>query len=184
MGKVALTPFPRALVVDTSFLRTVGDPGSAAYRTFMGYVETAGIELFLGPRVVEELEEQRGYVSIDWIEEARSTERVSIVDFVQMGVRVHDGPRAGEVMDRVHQRLAAFEGINPDELRKTDSELAALAVMLLGSTPTIRSVSSWTTRTPNERSWTCSATRTTRGESGSSTSGTVSSTWRLSDARR
>lgn len=38
-------------------------------------------------------------------------------------------------MDRVHERLAEFEQTPPDELRKTDSELPAAAVMLLGSTP-------------------------------------------------
>ena len=37
-------------------------------------------------------------------------------------------------MDRVHERLAAFEQTDPDELRKTDSELPAVGVMLLGST--------------------------------------------------
>lgn len=37
-------------------------------------------------------------------------------------------------MDRVHERLAKFEQTDPDELRKTDSELPAAAVMLLGST--------------------------------------------------
>lgn len=38
-------------------------------------------------------------------------------------------------MDRVHQRLAKFEQTPPDELRKTDAELAAGTVMLLGSIP-------------------------------------------------
>ena len=37
-------------------------------------------------------------------------------------------------MDLVHERLAAFEQTDPDELRKTDSELPAVGVMLLGST--------------------------------------------------
>ena len=37
-------------------------------------------------------------------------------------------------MDRVHERLAKFEQTDPDKLRKTDSELPAAAVMLLGST--------------------------------------------------
>jgi len=36
-------------------------------------------------------------------------------------------------MDRVHERLATFEQTDPDVLRKTDSELPAVAVMLLGS---------------------------------------------------
>ncbi|MFD1643988.1 hypothetical protein ACFSBW_19295 [Halohasta litorea] len=38
-------------------------------------------------------------------------------------------------MDQVHERLATFEQTDPDVLRKTDSELPAVAVMLLGSTP-------------------------------------------------
>jgi hypothetical protein len=135
MSNGSLTPFPSALVLDTSFLRTVGGTGSAAYQTFSGYVETEETELFLGERVVNELDEQRGYLSIDWIDRARTTDWVTVVAPVQPGVRVHDGPRAGEVMDRVHQRLAKFEQTPPDELRKTDAELAAVAVMLLGSTP-------------------------------------------------
>jgi hypothetical protein len=135
MSNGDLTPFPSALVLDTSFLRTVGGTGSAAYQTFSEYVETEGIELFLGERIIEELTEQRGYISIDWIDKARTTDWVTIVDPVQPGVRVHDGPRAGVIMDRVHQRLATVEQIAPDELRKTDTELAAVAVMLLGSTP-------------------------------------------------
>jgi hypothetical protein len=37
-------------------------------------------------------------------------------------------------MDRVHQRSAEFEQTNPDEIRKTDTELAAVAVVVFGST--------------------------------------------------
>lgn len=135
MSNGLLTPFPTALVLDTSFLRTIGGTESVPYQTFRRHVETEEIELFLGECVVDELDEQRGYISIDWIDKARMTEWVMIVGPVQPGVRVHDGPRAGEVMDRVHQRLARFEQTPPDELRKTDAELAAVAVMLLGSTP-------------------------------------------------
>lgn len=135
MSNENLTPFPSALVLDTSFLRTVGGTGNASYQTFSKYVENEGIKLCLGQRVVDELDEQRGYISIDWIDRARTTTGVTIVAPVQPGVRVHDGPRAGEVMDRVQQRLATFEQTPPDELRKTDAELAAVAVMLLGSTP-------------------------------------------------
>ena len=135
MSHVDLTPFPSAIVLDTSFLRTIGGTESDAYQTFVEYVETESTELFLGQRVVEELTEQRDYMSIDWIDKARMTDGVTIVDPVQPGVRVHGGPRAGELMDRVHERLARFEQVPPDELRKTDSELAAVAVMLLGSTP-------------------------------------------------
>ena len=128
------SPFPTALVLDTSFLRTIGGTGSDSYQTFIQYVQTEDRELYLSNGVVEELTEQRGYISIDWVDRADTTEWITLVGDVQPGVRVHDGPRAGELMDRVHERLAAFEQIDPDELRKTDSELPAVGVMLLGST--------------------------------------------------
>ena len=129
------SPFPTALVLDTSFLRTIGGTESDAYQTFIQYVQAEDRELYLSEGVVEELTEQRGYISIDWVDRAETTDWISLVGDVQPGVRVHDGPRAGEVMDRVHERLAAFEQTDPDELRKTDSELPAVAVILLGSTP-------------------------------------------------
>ena len=128
------SPFPTGLVLDTSFLRTVGGPGRDPYQTFVEYVRTNNRELYLSRGVVEELTEQRGYIGVDWVDRADTTEWITLVGDVQPGVRVHDGPRAGEVMDRVHERLAAFEQTDPDELRKTDSELPAVGVMLLGST--------------------------------------------------
>jgi len=134
LGEPHPSPFPTALVLDTSFLRTIGGTGSDAYETFVQYVQTENRELFLSRGVVEELTEQRGYVSVDWVDRADTTEWITLVGELQPGVRVHDGPRAGEVMDRVHERLAEFERTDPDELRKTDSELPAVGVMLLGST--------------------------------------------------
>ena len=134
MSEAHPSPFPTALILDTSFLRTIGGTGATAYQTFIQYVKTADVDLYLTPGVVEELEEQRGYISIDWVDRADTTARITLIDTVQPGVRVHDGPRAGEIMDRVHERLARFEQTDPDTLRKTDSELPAVAVMLLGST--------------------------------------------------
>ena len=134
MSEGHLSPFPPALVLDTSFLRTLGGTDSGPYQTFMQYVKTEGIELYLSRGVVEELTEQQGYISVDWVDRADTTDWITLAGEVQPGVRVHDGPRAGEVMDRVHERLAEFEQMDPDELRKTDSELPAVAVMLLGST--------------------------------------------------
>lgn len=134
MSEAHPSPFPTALVLDTSFLRTLGGTDSDPYRTFMQYVKTQGIELYLSRGVVEELTEQQGYISVDWVDRADTTDWITLAGEVQPGVRVHDGPRAGEVMDRVHERLAEFEQMDPDELRKTDSELPAVAVVLLGST--------------------------------------------------
>ena len=129
------SPFPTALVCDTSFLRTIGGTDSDTYRTFVEYVRTTDRELYLSQGVVEELTEQRGYMSIDWVDRAATTEWITTAEAVQPGVRVHDGPRAGEIMDRVHERLATFEQRDPDVLRTTDAELPAVAVMVLGSTP-------------------------------------------------
>jgi len=128
------SPFPTGLIPDTSFLRTLGGTDSTTYRTFIQYVQNDARELYLTPGVLEELSEQRGYISIDWVDRADATEWVATVKNLQPGVRVHDGPRAGEVLDRVQERLARFERTNPDELRTTDAELPAVAVMLLGST--------------------------------------------------
>lgn len=134
MGEEHPSPFPPALMLDTSFLRTIGGTDSEAYQTFVQYIKAEGVHLYLTSGVVEELTEQRGYISIDWVDRADTTEWITLVDAVQPGVRVHDGPRAGEILDRVHERLAEFEQTEPDKLRKTDSELPAAAVMLLGST--------------------------------------------------
>jgi hypothetical protein len=128
------SPFPTALVLDTSFLRTIGGTGSDPYQTFIEYVRTKDRELYLSRGVTDELTEQSGYIGVDWVDRADTTEWITLVGDVQPGVRVHDGPRAGEMMGRVHERLAAFEQTDPDELRKTDSELPAVGVMLLGST--------------------------------------------------
>jgi len=128
------SPFPTALLLDTSFLRTIGGTDSDTYQMFIQYVKAADVQLYLTPDVVEEVSEQQGYISIDWIGRADTAEWITLLDAVQPGVRVHDGPRAGEVMDRIHERLAEFEQTDPDELRKTDAELPAAAVMLLGST--------------------------------------------------
>ena len=128
------SPFPTALVLDTSFLQTIGGTGSDSYQTFSQYVRAEDRELYLSSGVVEELTEQRGYISVDCVDRADTTEWITLVGDVQPGARVHDGPRAGEVMDRVQERLAAFERTDPTELRKTDSELPAIGVMLLSST--------------------------------------------------
>lgn len=114
MSEAHPSPFPTALVLDTSFLRTIGGTGSDPYQTFIHYVHNEERDLYLSGRVVEELTEQHGYMSIDWVDRADTTEWLTIVENLQPGVRVHDGPRAGEVMDRVHERLATFEQTDPD----------------------------------------------------------------------
>ena len=69
------SPFPTALVLDTGFLRTIGGTGSDLYKTFSQYVQNEGRELYLSGGVVEELTEQQGYISIDWVDRADTVNR-------------------------------------------------------------------------------------------------------------
>jgi hypothetical protein len=128
-----LTPFPSALLLDTSFLRTLGGTRTWKYQTFIDYVKQHDVQLFLTPRVVSELSEQQAYMSIDWVDKAQTTDWIERTGEFQPGVRVHDGPRAGELFDRAHAKIAEREQVDPDKLRKTDASLPAVAVMLLGS---------------------------------------------------
>ncbi|WP_206335506.1 hypothetical protein [Natronolimnobius sp. AArcel1] len=72
-------------------------------------------------------------MSIDWVDKAQTAEWIEMTRELQPGVRIHDGPRAGEIFDRTHANIAEREQKNPDELRKTDASLPAISVMLLGS---------------------------------------------------
>lgn len=128
-------PLPPALVLDTSFLRTLGGPNRDRYQSFTSHVQTADLQLFLTEKVVTELNEQSGYIGGDWLGLSETTDWVEQLGPVQPGVHVHDGPRAGEVMDWAHRRLASVEQEDPDDLRRTDAALAGAAVMILGSRP-------------------------------------------------
>ncbi len=133
MSEVDLTPFPSVLVLDTSFLRTLGGTRTEKYQTFIEYVKQENTTLLLTRRVITELNEQRAYMSIDWVDKAQTAEWIETTGELQPGVRIHDGPRAGEIFDRTHTKIAEREQKNPDELRKTDASLPAISVMLLGS---------------------------------------------------
>jgi hypothetical protein len=90
------SPFPRALILDTSFLRTIGGTDSDAYNSFITYARDQNCDLYLTNGVAKELTEQRGYISIDWLDRANTTEWITLIDDVQSGVRVHDGPVRGK----------------------------------------------------------------------------------------
>ncbi|WP_256030802.1 hypothetical protein [Natronomonas aquatica] len=96
-------------------------------------MEQNDVRLFLTPRVIDELSEQQAYMSIDWVDKAETTDWIKQTGEFQPGVRVHDGPRAGEIFDSTHAKIADREQVDPDKLRKTDASLPAVAVMLLGS---------------------------------------------------
>lgn len=58
---------------------------------------------------------------------------INLSEHVEPGARLYDGPHASHIIDRVHKRIADLEQENPDEMRKTDAEVAGLAVVLLAS---------------------------------------------------
>jgi hypothetical protein len=128
-------PLPANLVVDTSFLRTLGGPSRDRYHAVTDFVRTTDRTLLLTPDVVEELTEQAGYVGGDWLGLSDATDWIERLGPIQHGVRVHDGPRAGEVIDGAHERLASLEREDPNQLRSTDAGLVGAAVMVLGSRP-------------------------------------------------
>jgi hypothetical protein len=131
----AVGPLPEALILDTSFLRTLGPPARDRYQAFTTHVRATDLTLYMTEGVVDEVIEQAGYIGGDWLGLADSTDWVEQLGPIQPGVRVHDGPRAGEVIDWAHERLASLEQEHPDELRPTDAALAGAAVMILGSKP-------------------------------------------------
>ncbi|SFS78393.1 hypothetical protein SAMN04488556_2801 [Halostagnicola kamekurae] len=133
MSRDDLTPFPSALILDTSFLRTLGGTRTEKYQTFIEYVKREEVRLFLTRRVITELDEQQAYMSIDWVDKAQTAEWIERTGELQPGIRIHDGPRAGEIFDRAHRKIAEREQEEPDELRKTDASLPAISVMILGS---------------------------------------------------
>jgi hypothetical protein len=90
MSEGDLTPFPSALLLDTSFLRTLGGTRTWKYRTVIDYVEQNDVRLFLTPRVIDELSEQQAYMSIDWVDKAETTDWIEQTGEFQPGVRVHD----------------------------------------------------------------------------------------------
>ena len=73
------SPFSTALVLDTSFLRTIGGTESNPYQTFIQYIRAKDRELYLSRDVVEELTEQRGYIGVDWVDRANTTEWITLV---------------------------------------------------------------------------------------------------------
>jgi hypothetical protein len=77
------SPFPTALVLDTSFLRTIGGTDSSAYQTFTNYVQAEERDLYLTSSVGEGLTEQRGYISVDWMDQADTTKWIAIIQRLQ-----------------------------------------------------------------------------------------------------
>ncbi|SIR96910.1 hypothetical protein SAMN05421858_4841 [Haladaptatus litoreus] len=134
MTRTSFPPVPTALLLDTSFLRTLGGPGHHRHQLFTEYVKATDIELYLSERVRQEIEEQEGWISPDWLHKSQTESWVTAAQPVQEGVSVYDGPSAAVIMDRIQQRLSKIEQIPPDKLRKTDAGLAGTAIMILAST--------------------------------------------------
>jgi hypothetical protein len=75
MSEPHLSPFPTTHVLDTSLLRTISGTGrgSDLYQTFIGYIRLKHRDLYLNCDVAKELTEQRGYMSLGWIDRVDTT---------------------------------------------------------------------------------------------------------------
>lgn len=99
MTSFTLPPIPTALLLDTSFLRTLGGPGNERHQLFTEYVKANSIELYLSERVRQEIEEQEGWISPDWLHKSQTESWVTAADPIQDGVSVYDGSSAAVIMD-------------------------------------------------------------------------------------
>lgn len=128
-------PLPDALVSDTSFLSMVGRSGNEKREAVVEYVTENGKTLYLTERVAEELkrDDADAYGRGDWLYVARREDWMVELPSMDEGLRIHDGPRASEIIDRSHERIAKLEQVPRDEVKRTDLALGGRAIQLLGA---------------------------------------------------
>lgn len=130
-----LGTLPDALILDTSFLSMVGQSGNEKREAVIEHVTTNHKTLYLTERVAEELErdDAREYGLADWLYVARREDWMVRLPAMDEGLRIHDGPRASEIIDRAHERIAKLEQVPQDEVKRTDPALGGRAIQLLGA---------------------------------------------------
>ncbi|USZ67157.1 hypothetical protein NGM10_10485 [Halorussus salilacus] len=126
---------PDALVSDTSFLSMVGRSGNRKREAVVEYVTDNDKTLYLTERVAEELKRDDAdeYGRGDWLYVARREDWMVRLPAMNEGIRIHDGPRASEIIDRTHERIAKLEKVPQDEVKRTDPALGGRAIQLLGA---------------------------------------------------
>jgi len=126
-------PVPVALLVDTSVLIGLGTTGSSK-TDFIEYMTAAEKHVYLSPYVVEELktDDADEYGVNGWLAEAQQQQSLEVLPPLDEGIRIHDAPKAGVMMDRAHEWLAKLEQRERDDVRKTDPAFAGCFVQLLG----------------------------------------------------
>ncbi|WP_135853577.1 hypothetical protein [Halorussus salinus] len=130
-----LGDLPDALVSDTSFLSMVGRSGNEKREAVVEYVTENDKTLYLTERVAAELKRDDAdeYGRGDWLYVARREDWMMRLPAMDEGLRIHDGPRASELIDRAHERIAKLERVPQDEVKRTDPALGGRAVQLLGA---------------------------------------------------
>lgn len=128
-----LKPVPSALLVDTSVLMGLGAAGTDK-AAFGDYIATTDKQVYLSQYVVEELKtgDADEYGVNGWLEDVEQREWLEVLPSIDEGIRIHDAPKAGVMMDRAHERLAKREQRERDKIRKTDPAFAGCFVQLLG----------------------------------------------------
>lgn len=126
-------PVPGALLVDTSVLIGLGANGTDK-AAFIDYIKATDKHVYFSPYVVEELktDDADEYGVNGWLEEVGQWESLELLPPLDEGIRIHEAPKAGVMMDRAHERLAKLEQRKQDSVRKTDPAFAGCFVQLLG----------------------------------------------------
>lgn len=126
---------PDAMLSDTSFLSMIGRSGNDKREAVVEYVTENDKTLYLAERVAEELKRDDAdeYGRADWLYVARREDWMVRLPPMDEGLRIHDGPKASEIIDAAHERIAKLEQVPQNEVKRTDPALGGRAIQLLGA---------------------------------------------------
>lgn len=126
-------PLPQGLLIDTSVLGGIGTTGTDR-RAFIEYFRSHDKDVYLSSYVVAELQPDEANVSgiNNWLQVMQSEDWLAQLPPLDMSIRIHDAPKAGDMIDLAHERVAKLEDRDRDEVRKTDPAFAGCVVQLLG----------------------------------------------------
>ena len=128
-----MTEIPRGsvVVVDSSVLIAMGSPDNQKYQAFEEYVESRNLDIVVPERVAEE---------VDDAPEAYEFGRRRLVEAAGAGWLERNeldfsAPGVSRVVDRTRERMAKLsaEGVDEDDIEKTDTVLSGHVVGILES---------------------------------------------------
>jgi hypothetical protein len=126
---------PSGVVVDTSVVSAMGNPGTDKNRAFAKLFTAADATACIPPCVVDEIEGETGraYEAPTRVLHGERRGWMERVPAFTDGAQYRNGPVASHVADRVRERIAGRFDVPEHEVEKTDTLLPGVAVQLLAS---------------------------------------------------